>query len=96
MVANGGIRTAVDQKAGKLLYRSCLNSPGTYYASPVAAGGKVLTTSSEGIVTVFADGPEMKILARSDLADRISGTPALLEGRIYIRSATALWAFGEK
>ena len=96
MVANGGVLTVVDAKSGKVSFRTRLNAPGTYYASPVAAGGKILVSSSEGIVTVFESGPEFKLLSSNDLGERVYGTPAILESRVYIRTASALWAFGTK
>jgi len=95
-VANGGVFTAVDAKTGKLLYRNRLNAAGTYYASPVVAGGKILVCSSEGIVTVLAAGPDFKILSSNDIGERIYGTPAVIGPRIYLRTASNLWAFGEK
>jgi len=96
MVANGGVLTSVDANSGKLLYRSRVNAPGAYYASPVAGAGKIFVTSSDGIITVLADGPDMKILSSNDLGERIFGTPALLDSRVYVRSSSALWAFGDK
>ncbi len=96
MVANGGILTAVDAKTGKVLYRRRVNAAGAYYASPVAAGGKVVVTSSEGVITVLSAGPDFKILSSNDFGERIFGTPALVDSRIYVRSSSALWAFGEK
>ena len=96
MVASGGILTAVEAATGKLLYRSRVNAPGAYYASPVAAAGKVFIASSEGVVTVVNAGPDLKILSSNDFGERIFGTPALVGSRIYVRSSSALWAFGEK
>jgi outer membrane protein assembly factor BamB len=95
MVASGGILTSVEAATGKLLFRARVNAPGAYYASPVAAGGKVIVTSSEGIVTVLGAGPEFKILSSNDFGERIFGTPALIDSRIYVRSTSALWAFGD-
>lgn len=95
MVASGGILTSVEAATGKLLFRSRLNAPGAYYASPVAAAGKVIVTSSEGVVTVLEAGADFKILSSNDFGERIFGTPALVDSRIYIRSSSALWAFGE-
>jgi outer membrane protein assembly factor BamB len=95
MVASGGILTAVDAKTGKLLYRSRVNAPGAYYASPVAAGGNVMVTSSDGVITVLNAGPDFKILSSNDFGERIFGTPALVDSRIYVRSSSALWAFGQ-
>ncbi|MEO8028125.1 MAG: PQQ-binding-like beta-propeller repeat protein [Bryobacteraceae bacterium] len=96
MVANGGVLTAVDAKTGKLLFRGRVNAPGAYYASPVAGAGKIFVSSSEGVITVLSDGPEMKILSSNDLGERIYGTPALVDAHIYVRTSKALWAFGEK
>ncbi len=96
MVASGGILTSVEAPTGKVLYRSRLNAPGTYYASPVAAGGKVILVSSEGVLTVVSAGPDFKVLSRNEFGERIFGTPALVDSRIYVRSSAALWAFGEK
>ena len=96
MVASGGVLTVVDAKDGKVLHRTRLNALGTYYASPVAAGGKILVCSSEGIVTVFESGTDFKLLASNDLGERIYGTPAILDSKVYVRTASALWAFGTK
>jgi outer membrane protein assembly factor BamB len=96
MVASGGILTSVEAVTGKVLYRTRVNAPGAYYASPVAAGGKVMVTSSEGVITVLSAGPDFKILSSNDFGERIFGTPALVDSRIYVRSSSALEAFGEK
>ena len=95
MVASGGILTSVEALTGKLLYRSRVNAPGAYYASPVAAGGKVIVTSSDGIITVLSAGPDFKVLSSNDFGEHIFGTPALVDSRIYVRSSSALWAFGQ-
>jgi hypothetical protein len=96
MVANGGIVTCVDEKSGKLIYRGRVNAAGAYYASPVAAGGKILIASGEGVVSVLGEGAELTVLANNDLGEPVYGTPALVDGRIYIRSVGHLWAFGSK
>jgi len=94
MLANGGILTTVEAKTGTVLYRSRVNAPGAYYASPVAAGGKAVVTSSEGVITVLSAEPYFKIQSNNDFGERIFGTPALVDSRIYVRSSSALWAFG--
>ena len=96
MVTAGGIVTCVDSKTGKVIYRGRVNAPGAYYASPVAAGGKVFVASAEGVVTVLGGGEALEILANNDLGEPVYGTPAPVGSAIYIRSSRHLWAFGGK
>jgi hypothetical protein len=62
----------------------------------VAAGGKIFVASGEGIVSVLAEGTELTVLANNDLGEPVYGTPALIGGRVYVRSVGHLWAFGSK
>lgn len=96
MVTAGGIFTCVDAKSGKLIYRGRANAPGAYYASPVAAGGKIFVASAEGVVTVLGGGTELEVLANNDLGEPVTGTPAPAGSALYVRSARHLWAFGGK
>lgn len=96
MVTAGGIVTSVDAKTGKVIYRGRVNAPGAYFASPVAAGGKVFVASAEGVVTVLGGGDTLEVLANNDLGEPIFGTPAPVGSALYVRSARHLWAFGSK
>jgi len=94
MITAGGIVTCDDSKTGKVIYRGRVNAPGAYFASPVAAGGKVFVASAEGVVTVLGGGETLQILANNDLGEPVYGTPAPVGSAIYIRSSRHLWAFG--
>ncbi|MEO7654011.1 MAG: PQQ-binding-like beta-propeller repeat protein [Bryobacteraceae bacterium] len=96
LVQNGGIVSALDAATGALRKQGRLTQAlGDYYASPVAADGKVYMVSQAGKVsTLKADG-EWEVLATSDLGEDCYATPALVEGRIYLRTATSLYAFGK-
>jgi outer membrane protein assembly factor BamB len=96
MITAGGIVTCVEAKTGKVIYRGRVNAPGAYFASPVAAGGKVFVASAEGVVTVLGGDETLEILANNDLGEPIYGTPAPVGAAIYIRSSGHLWAFGGK
>ena len=64
--------------------------------SPVAADGRIFVTSLDGKMTTFAAGGETpKILQQVDFHERIAATPALVDNRIYVRTASALYAFGQ-
>ncbi len=97
-VKNGGLISAYDAKEGKVVYQDeRINAPGDYYASGVAADGRVYFTSQNGVVTVIeaaAAGPT--ILAQNKLNEQTMATPALVENMALFRTATALYAFGVK
>ena len=96
MVTAGGVVTCVDSQTGKVIYRGRVNAPGAYFASPVAAGGKIFVASAEGVVSVLGGGETLEILANNDLGEPVYGTPAPVGSAIYIRSSGHLWAFGDK
>ena len=94
MVKNGGIITALDPVTGKLLKQGrSPNALGEYYASPVAADGKVFLASTEGKLTVLKAGAEWEVLAVNDMGDEIGATPALVNGRIYVRTHGTMYCF---
>ena len=93
-VKNGGLVTCLDSRTGALKYFERLEAGGPYYASLVAGDGKLYAASTRGVVTVFAAGDELKVLARNDLGERISATPALVDGKVYVRTDEHLFAFG--
>lgn len=91
---NGGIVYCREAKTGKLLYAGRLGALGDYYSSPVAADDKVYIASAEGEVVVLDAGDELKVLARNKLDGGILATPAVLDGKIYVRTESHLYAFG--
>ena len=95
LVKNGGMATCLDAATGAVKFQERLDSRGPCYASPVAGDGKIYTASARGVVTVFAAADELSVLARNDLGERIMATPALVDGRIYVRTERNVHAFGE-
>ncbi|MEX2264055.1 MAG: PQQ-binding-like beta-propeller repeat protein [Bryobacteraceae bacterium] len=91
---NGGIVFCRVAKTGKLVYSGRLEALGEYYSSPVAADHKVYIASAEGVVVVLDAREELKVLARNKLDGAILATPALVDGKIYVRTESHLYAFG--
>ena len=58
-----------------------------------SADGKVYFVSRSGIASVLSAGPEPVPLSVADLADEVAATPALADGRLYLRSKSALYCF---
>ena len=95
MVNDGGIVTALDPTTGKALAQSRLRGAvDAYYASPVAADGKILVVSESGMAVVLKADASLTTLAVNDLDDLCYATPAIADGRWYIRTQSALYAFG--
>jgi outer membrane protein assembly factor BamB len=95
LVKNGGFLTCLETATGKLLYRERLGEGGIYYASPVAGDGKVYVAAESGVVIVCKEGDTLEVLERNDLGEPIKATPALADGKLYVRTAGTLYAFGE-
>jgi len=87
--------TARDAKTGAQIYREQL-SRGLHRAHMVYADGKIYVTSTSGAVDVIQPGREFKKLATNTVPDRLYGSPAIADGRIYLRGYGHLWAIGTK
>lgn len=101
VVRDGGVAFALDVKTGETVYGPERLPSGTYSASPILADGKIyVTTEEEGITTVYRAGPKFEILASNKLADDCSpyclSTVAISDGQLFIRTASFLWAIGER
>jgi outer membrane protein assembly factor BamB len=96
LVRDGGLISSVDAKTGRPYYaQERLPAQGKYYASPVAAAGRIYLASLRGQVTVIkAGGEKPEILHQANFEDRILATPALMGDHIYLRTQTKLYAFG--
>ena len=92
-MANGnGIVTAVDAETGRRVWQDRVG--GIYSASPVAGDGKVYLFSETGETVVLQAGRELHILQRNDLGERVVSSPAVSDGRIFIRTDESLIAVG--
>jgi outer membrane protein assembly factor BamB len=96
LLKEGGILTALDPATGAVLKQGRLReAPGDYYASPVGADGKVYAVSEEGKMTVLKAGGEWEVLAVNDLGETCHATPAIADGRLYVRTRGVLYCFEE-
>lgn len=96
VMRNGGILTTHDAATGEIVKAARVGSAlGGYSASPVAAEGHVFVASEEGKVSVVKAGGQWEVEKVNDLGEGIFATPALSKGVIYIRTESALYAFGE-
>jgi outer membrane protein assembly factor BamB len=91
----GGILTSFDIKTGAILKQARLpGGPGDYYSSPVAADGKIYAVSEEGKASVIQAGAQWQILQVNDLEDGCKATPAIADGKLYVRTYGTMYCFG--
>ena len=93
----GGILTSYDMRTGEVSKQARLQGAlGDYYASPVAADGKLYVVSEEGKATVIQAGAQWQTLRVNDLGDGCRATVAIGDGRLYIRTYETLYCFVKK
>jgi outer membrane protein assembly factor BamB len=93
-VKDGGFLSCLDARDGRLLRRDRLPGGGNYYSSPVAGDGKVYLLSERGQLTVVSAAADWRVLGSSDFEEDAYATPALADGRVYVRTARHLYCFG--
>jgi outer membrane protein assembly factor BamB len=96
LVKGGGVMTALDPRAGRIIKQGRLSGAAEgIFSSPVAADGKIYVTSASGKVTVLKAGPDWTTLAVNDLDEECYASPAIGDGRIYIRTSHSVYAFAK-
>jgi len=97
VVNEGGIVTTLDPATGKVHKQARLRGTADrYYASPVAGDGKVYFSSHSGVVAVMKAGGDQELIAANDLEEEIFATPAIGQGRLYVRTRSTLYCFGPR
>jgi outer membrane protein assembly factor BamB len=93
-VEDNGWGNCLETATGKEIWRERLG--GNYRASPVAGDGKIYFTSLEGVVTVVKAGAEFDVVARNDVGEALTASPAISAGQIFLRGEKHLFCVGGK
>jgi outer membrane protein assembly factor BamB len=86
--------TCIDARTGEQVWKERLGDQ--FHASPVGAGDRVYLATKEGNVKVWRAGPSFELLADNEMGETIVASPAISNGRIYLRGEKHLFAIGEK
>jgi len=92
-----GQAVALNLKDGSVAKQERLEGLKNLYSSPILAGNRiVLFTRSDGAYVL--DAKTMEVLAHNEFGDTsgINASPALSDGRLFIRSNTYLYCIGKK
>ena len=94
-IKSGGMASCFDAATGEEQWlEQRVGIFGDFYASPVAAAGRIYLTAQNGTVAVLAAADTFRVLATNPLGEPTFATPALADGRLYIRTAGHLYCFG--
>ena len=91
-----GIMYVLEAKTGKTVYGPQRLRNATYSGSAVLADGKIYVTDEDGVTSVVQAGPKFVLLAENDLGDYTLSSPAVSEGQIFVRTASFLYAIGQR
>jgi outer membrane protein assembly factor BamB len=97
VVKKGGLSSSFDAATGKPHWElERIRNIGDYYGSPVAGDGKIYVPGENGFIVVLEQGPELNILAKNDIGESCLATPAIADGRIFIRGRQSLFCFSSE
>jgi len=95
--ANMAILTSLDIKTGKvMLDRERLPNQKSFYASPVAAAGRIYLVDRDGTTLVLKQGDKFEVLATNRLGDAVDASPALAGKQLFLRGEKYLYCIEAK
>ena len=95
VLGNQGVFDCYELRSGKELYRQRIeHAGGGFSSSPVAADGRIYLSSEDGDIFVVKAGAEFQLLGTNPMGERLMATPALSDGRMYVRGEKNLFAVG--
>ena len=91
------IVTSFEAATGKVLWQGRLGVAQRegFSASPVAVDGKIFFTNDQGETFVLRAGPTFELLHTNTIGESTLASPALVDGRWYIRTDRSLFAIGK-
>ncbi len=94
LVSDGGVATCVDPASGELVWRSRL--VGKCFASPIAIGDRIYAFGRDGDYKVYRAADTFEVLAEGELSAGVNTTPAVADGKLFVRTDEKLLCFVER
>jgi outer membrane protein assembly factor BamB len=90
-----GLACCAEAKTGKVLW-NVRAFPKEVTASPVMVGDDILAVGETGEVRVFKASKEYEEVTTADLKEGVYASPAVADGKVFIRGISNLYCFGKK
>lgn len=95
LLTDNGIVTCLDPETGAVKYEGGrVPVPARFMGSPVAFGGFIAMTSEDGDTFMLKAGPAHEVVRTNSVDEPVYSSPAIADGRIYIRGQKHLFAIG--
>lgn len=97
-VSDRGTAVCLNAKTGETVYEKRLDGASKLYASLTAADGKLYAVSRFNGTFVIDGKPEFSVISHNELTDEtdFNASPAVSNGRLFLRSNKALYCLGAK
>jgi outer membrane protein assembly factor BamB len=98
ILSDGGLAECRDLKTGEMVYSERLKGPGptgqNWSSLVLSADGKCYAANQGGDCFVFKASPKFELLSTNTLGEKIIGSIAVSDGRLFIRGYKNLWCIG--
>lgn len=91
-MTNGTVH-CIEVATGKILWKENM---GKQYASSVLVNGLVYMPNDAGIITVIKPGPTYESVAKNSIGETMFASPAISNGKIYLRGAKHIFCIGNR
>jgi outer membrane protein assembly factor BamB len=94
---NDNLLSCIDVKTGEaLIDRARLPAVKSFYASPLAAAGRLYFVDRDGTALVLAKEDRLRVLATNRLGEPVDASPVAVGRKLLLRGERHLWCFEEK
>jgi outer membrane protein assembly factor BamB len=90
---DNGVLVCLDGKTGEEVYRQRLG--GDCNSSPIASDGRIYASNNDGTTFVVQAGREFGLLAKNELGERITASPAISGNELIYRTNSHLYCIGQ-
>lgn len=89
---SGGLVSSLGTDKGERIWdQERIGIASQLFGQPITGDGKIYVTGKDGQIVVLARGPDLKILATNDMGEDCIATPAIADGRLFLRTRTRLY-----
>ena len=95
VLSDAGVATMLEAKTGRKVWSERLG-PRLYHASPLLINDLIYCLAEDGTAHVLKWADEFEVVEKNALAAGCNATPAVSDGRLFVRSTGHLWCIGRE